>query len=334
MKRIETTKEKFDLNFLFYNVLKTINSTNGLSEKQIEQTILLIEQSINFSAFKKVFQSQIIHNIKNENKKEALLEIISFIISESSFKIFTFAIYILKFKPLLVEYSKMIDFLSLHKNHKDLLTLETDSINKRKPYAFRVNGALVSLTFFELIEKRDNSFFSSYYSNSFITKLFDLFYDLELLGLEANIVFGIIFQESISQSITSTAGSSLEELVELHLSNLGIVSEKRHDSKNSDLEYDHFFELNNKKFGISTKRTLRERYKQFKKTVNSDVDVFIHITSGLDLNEAKAKTITSDEFGCYIFVFPEIYENSIYLKNNPKIFSTSDLTLDIIKELI
>jgi hypothetical protein len=333
MKKIEVSKNKFDLNFLFYTILKTINSTNGLSNSQIEKTILLLEQSNNFEVFKKLFLSQIIIKIKKDDKKETLLEILSLIIDENKFKIFTFAIYILKFKPLLIEYSKIIDFLSLNENSDNFLTLESDSINKRKPYAFRVNGALITLSFFEFIENQDDTIFSSYYSNSFIQKLFILFKELENIGLESNIIFGIVFQESISQSIKSTAGSSLEELVESHLLNLGINSNKKPDSQNRDLEYDHFFEINNKKYGISTKRTLRERYKQFKKTKNSDANIFIHITSGLDLNQSKADTITSDEFGCYIFVFPEIYENNDYLRKNPKIFKTTDLTLNILQSL-
>jgi hypothetical protein len=322
---MKISKEKFDINFLFYTILKTLNSTSGLSNPQIETTLKIIEESQSLSAFKNLFNIRIVDKIRKSDKKDNLLELISQIENEESFKILTFSLQVLKFKPLLIEYSKVIDFFSFYQKDEFQLTLKRDFLSRKEPYAFRVNGALIVLSFFESIEQEDSSIFSSEYSNIFINRLFQNYKELKAKGLEADTIFNIMFQESISQSIKSTAGSGLEELIETHLFNLGLLKiEKKHDSKYPDLEYDHFFELENKKFGISTKRTLRERYKQFKKMPNSDI--FIHVTSGLDLNEKKAKTITSEEFGCYIFVYPEIYEEREDLKENPKVFSTLDLT--------
>ncbi len=256
--------------------------------------------------------------------------------TDNNYKIFAFSLKLLKLKNFLLEYAKLIDYLTYSQNNllsdNALLTLERDTFEKYKPYAFRVNGALITLRFFDLLEHKNSNIFISSYSNYFIDSIFKEYQDLKLVGLKIDSIFGIIFQESISQSIKSTAGKNLEDLVELHLTNIGISDIiKKHDKNHTSLEYDHFFEFNNKKFGISTKRTLRERYKQFKKLANAEAEIFIHITSGLDLNEAKAKIITSEEFGCYIFVFPEIYKNNVYLQNNPKVFSTSQLTLETLQ---
>ncbi len=333
MNKIEISKEKFDSNLLFYTCLKTLNSSHGLSETQINQTLILREQISNINIFKTVVNEKIIDKIKGD-KQESILELFALITNEQELKIFSFALSLIKLKPLLLEYSKIIDFFDINQP-QELLSLKTDSMKKREPYAFRVNGALITISFFELINLQSQTMFSSSYSNNFINRLFDEYKSLSDIGIESNTIFGIIFQESISQSIKSTAGSSLEELVQIHLSNIGIVDvQKRHDKNHNELEYDHFFKIENKAFGVSTKRTLRERYKQFKKLPNSEADIFIHITSGLDLNEAKAEIITNNDFGCYIFVFPEIYNNSNYMKNNKKIFSTTELKLEVLKKLV
>lgn len=328
MNTITISKEKFNINFLFYNFLKILNSNDGLSNSQLDKTFKLINDSIDYIAFLESFRKIIINNIRSESKTIIISELIYTIDSKVKYDLFVFSIYILKFKPLLMEYSKLIEeTISLKDSF--LLSLERDNITKNKPFAFRVNGALISLVFFDLIEKKEKEIFpTSKYTSQFIDHLFKLYSDLKKEGLESNQMFMILLQESISQSIKSTAGSSLEDSVFTLLSNEKIMNiDKKIDCNNHEIEYDHFFTLdNNKKYGVSTKRTLRERYKQFKKINEAEADIFIHITSGLDLNEEKTKTITSDAFGCYIFVFPEIYEKSQYMVNNSKIFSTKELT--------
>jgi hypothetical protein len=47
------------------------------------------------------------------------------------------------------------------------------------------------------------------------------------------------------------------------------------------MEFELFFELDGRTYGIGAKRTLRERYKQFIKTSHtSKIDVMIEITLG------------------------------------------------------
>lgn len=334
MNNIIVDKEKFQINFKFYTFLKILNSNDGLTKLQLKETFTLISDSKNKDTFLTIFKSSIMAKIKSEQKKIILNELLLSIENKVDYKVFVLSIYILIFKPLLMEYSKLIELDSILEG-SHLLSLKRDNYTKNMPYSFRVNGALISLIFFDFIDKRDKSHFpTSDYQDKFLTNLFDQYESLKSLGLEANQMFMIMFQESISQSIRSSAGANLEDLVVRLLLNEGIKDiDKKLDSNNHEVEYDHFFTLEGKKYGISTKRTMRERYKQFKKTKTAEADIFIHITSGLDLNETKATTITSDSFGCYIFVFPEIYEESEYMLQNNKIFSTTLLTKDTLLSL-
>ncbi|NMA32917.1 MAG: hypothetical protein GX944_03240, partial [Alphaproteobacteria bacterium] len=88
----------------------------------------------------------------------------------------------------------------------------------------------------------------------------------------------------------------------------------------------------NKNYGISAKRTLRERYKQFIKTsLTTDIDVSIEITLGLDLNEEKAKTIL--KHGTYLFVADEIYNSREFLQKLNGVYKASDLSEKLLKKL-
>lgn len=97
-------------------------------------------------------------------------------------------------------------------------------------------------------------------------------------------------------------------------------------------EFDFFFNLNGKSYGVGAKRTLRERYKQFIKTSQmSKIDVMIEITLGLDLGEEKARAIRNH--GVYLIVSDEIYKQNKYLQNINGIFSSSQLTLKLLENL-
>lgn len=335
MNNIHIEKSYFNINFTFYNFLKILNSNDGLSSSQINKTYELINDSSDYESFINSFKRIILIKIKSESKIIILNELVFNINSKINYNLFVFAIYLLKFKPILMEYSKLIEETTILQN-VPLLSLERDNFTKNKPFAFRVNGALISLIFFDFIEKKEKEHFpTSEYGDSFIDNLFNIYEILKAEGLEANQIFMILFQESISQSIKSTAGSGLEDYVVTLLSNEKILDvNKKIDSNNHEIEYDHFFTLEGKNYGISTKRTLRERYKQFKKISEAEADVFIHITSGLDLNFEKAKTITSNSFGCYIFVFPEIYVKSQFMIDNDRIFSTLELTKEKLLTLV
>ncbi len=143
----------------------------------------------------------------------------------------------------------------------------------------------------------------------------------------------LIFNESIDQSIKSDSGSNYESRIQSVLDKAGVKNvTKAHDKNDKSTEYDFFFELGNKTYGIGAKRTLRERYKQFIKTsFTSKIDVSIEITLGLDLNEEKAKTITGH--GAYIFVADEVYKTRDFLRKIDKVYSVKDLNLKTLKKL-
>lgn len=133
----------------------------------------------------------------------------------------------------------------------------------------------------------------------------------------------------------SDAGQSYESRVEEKL--LPIVDKLNghsHDSKISSVEYDFTFELNDVKCGISAKRTLRERYKQnFEDVDFLTVDAMFLITLGIDLNEDKLNNILQKN-GQYVIVADEVYEAKEYLKNNPRVLSSKNITKESIKNIL
>ena len=143
----------------------------------------------------------------------------------------------------------------------------------------------------------------------------------------------LMFNESIDQSIKSDSGSNYEDRIFSVLNKIGIINiSKTHDKNDKSTEYDFFFEIDGKTFGIGAKRTLRERYKQFIKTsITSKIDISIEITLGIDLNEEKAKIIASH--GSFIFVSDEIYQIKDFLKANNRVFSVKDLNITTLKKL-
>ena len=93
-----------------------------------------------------------------------------------------------------------------------------------------------------------------------------------------------------------------------------------------DFEYLGLYVKNNKKIGVSVKRTLRERYKQnFEDVDQLDVDYMLLVTLGTDLNEDKMNNILQRD-KIFIIVAAENYESKDYLKNNSRIISSKEIT--------
>jgi hypothetical protein len=145
----------------------------------------------------------------------------------------------------------------------------------------------------------------------------------------------LLFSESINQSITSSAGTSYEDRIKNILIAMGIPNEdieKVHDENDTSTEFDFFFKLNGRNYGIGAKRTLRERYKQFIKTAHmSKLDVMIEITLGTDLRENIANAIR--EHGVYLFVADEVYKTKKYLQEIKGIFPASELSKELLEKL-
>ena len=210
--------------------------------------------------------------------------------------------------------------------------MEYEKISLLKPYKKRVSGALLSLLFFEKIDNSEFNFMSKD-SLNYISDLSKKAKKFKKNGLEPNQIFMLMFSESVNQSIISDSGTNYEERIKSVLTNMGIKNiRKTHDKNDKSTEYDFFFDIDGKTYGIGAKRTLRERYKQFIKTaLTSKIDVSIEITIGLDLNLQKAKTIVAH--GTYIFVSDEIFQTRDFLKNIDKVYSVKDLNLKTLKEL-
>jgi len=333
--KLEINQNKLDINFKFYLFLKELNSTNGLSHKQLNNFLDLI-----FS-YKKNYKNTIqilneeVKKIKKDEKRVNIENLLFQIEDEKDYSVFCFSLKLLKIKKFLLEEAKLVNFSEIiKKKNFHPLSLKYDTISKNTPYYTRVNGALIALLFFKKIEEGDTNFISKL-TEEYIHSLVEDYKKIGKFNIEANQVFMLMFSESVNQSIISSAGSNYEDRIKNILIDLGIKSDeikKLHDKKDSSTEYDLFFKLNNKTYGIGAKRTLRERYKQFIKTSKmTKIDVMIEITLGLDLTETKAKAIRNHNI--YLFVADEIYTSRTFLQKIKGIYPSSKLSIELLKKL-
>lgn len=255
--------------------------------------------------------------------------------TEHDSELFIFSLKLYAIKPLLLQEAKTRDLLDTSKLPTlNPLSLAYDKITLFSPYSTRVSGALLSLIFFDKLESSDTVFISSD-ATEFLKELSKEAIKLKKVGVEPNQIFMLMFSESINQSIISDSGSNYEDRILSVLRAIGIDEDKTtktHDKDDSSTEFDFFFELDGRTFGIGAKRTLRERYKQFIKTAQmTKIDVMIEITLGIDLTEEKVKAIRNHNV--YLFVADEIYAAYEYLQNIDGIYSSKDLTLQVLKKL-
>lgn len=330
IEKLQLSKQKKDINFQFYILLKSITKLKASNVQEIlmiENIGLLKNNPTSLAeSLKKIF-------IKSQEKSEYIKEICDRLSSTEDVELFDFSLKLHQIKGLLLHEAKISDVANIARlSDLDPLSLEYDRISVLKPYGTRVSGALLALLFFEKLDNGEINFMSQN-SCEFIGSLSKAAIRFKKNGLESNQIFMLIFNESINQSIKSDSGSNYESRIESVLDKAGVKNiTKVHDKNDKSTEYDFFFELNNKTYGIGAKRTLRERYKQFIKTsLTSKIDVSIEITIGLDLNEEKAKTITSH--GTYIFVSDEVYQTREFLKKMDRVYSVKDLNLKTLKKL-
>jgi hypothetical protein len=335
MNKLQINKNKFDINLKFYFFLKylvkaKLSESQALNilkiyflNKNIEESITLILTSINKQT--KLAKKQ----------KSILTAILDEVFNIIDLKLFIFSLKLYMIKDLLLQEAKVKNLLDISKlENLDPLSLEYDKITIYSPYSTRVNGALLSLIFFEKIENKETNFIS-HDAEYLIHNLSKLAIELKTNGIEPNQIFMLMFSESINQSIISDSGSNYEDRILSVLTSIGLDEnkiEKTHDKDDSSTEFDFFFELNNKTYGIGAKRTLRERYKQFIKTAQmTQIDVMIEITLGIDLTEEKVKAIR--KHNVYLFVADEIYNSYQYLQDMNGIYSSQDLTLQVLESL-
>lgn len=334
IKKIKIKDRIFDVNLIFYNFLKKITQSK-LTENNINDllSVLYSNPNVSIEILKDLFISRIDETIKRKSMS-SVYELITDITDEN-LKIFTFALKLNLIKGLLLSEAKVTQTLKLRElKGLNQLSLEYDKVSTQVAYATRISGALLSLIFFEKLKRSTNFIADS--TNEFVSDLMEEYREIIKIGVEPNQIFMLLFGESINQSITSSAGASYEDRIKEILISIGIPSQdikKVHDKNDSSTEFDFFFTLNNRTYGIGAKRTLRERYKQFTRTAHmSNLDVMIEITLGTDLRENIANSIR--KHGVYLFVADEIYKANSYLQEIEGIYPASQLSLVVLQKLI
>ena len=326
IEKLKIESEKLDLNLKFYLILKNLVKAK-LAESQIYSLLEKISLGVNWL--------EAIKNIKKIQATEALELLFEQLDFENDLEILVFGLKLYLCKDLLLKEAKISDIANIDKlKILDPLSLGYDKISVQKPYQTRVNGALLALLFFEKLEKSQTNFMSQDAAD-FISGLSEVVIKLKKQGLEPNQIFMLMFSESINQSIISDSGLNYEDRILIVLKKIGIDEKnikKTHDKNDRSTEFDFFFEIDKRSYGIGAKRTLRERYKQFIKTAQmSKIDVMIQITLGLDLNEEKAKIINQN--GVYLFVADEIYESRTFLHKLEGVYSVKNFNIETLKSL-
>lgn len=204
---------------------------------------------------------------------------------------------------------------------KDQLSVQYDATNLCMPYGQRVLG---SLLVFSLTSVDRYSTFILEESNKTVGSIRSKIKHLSKeYSINCNNMLILIVDESINQSIKSTAGASYENRVE-HMVRPLVSNWKghSHDKNINAMEYDFTFTVGKKKVGVSAKRTLRERYKQnHEDPIGLDVDSVIVFTLGTDLNEDKLNNILQKD-NTYVVVADEVYRMHSYLQNNRRVISS------------
>lgn len=331
-----------DINFVFYTLLKRLNSSEvKLSGSKIDRLLAILYAHDDKDAETRValIENSIETNFKGRSAEVILDAVNEFAIRDDFCQLFEFSLQLLVVKPFLLEKAKLAYSTSMaqeaHEHHP--LSIKYDTLSSNKPYFIRVSGSLLSLLLFEKMGAGEKDFLESI-DPKFVKSIQINLHDLSDRGLEANQMFMIMFNEVVNQSIKSTAGGSFEERIKEVLISAGVSKDsikKGHDSTDSSLEYDFVFPYEGKKFGISAKRTLRERYKQFLNTsLEIDVDIMIEITLGTDVTRTRVDSITGT-YGVVLLVADEVYEHPSYgyLRDNKNVFKTSELDQGLLGRL-
>ncbi|MGI6589204.1 MAG: hypothetical protein ACOX1V_00905 [Candidatus Iainarchaeum sp.] len=333
--------ENLSLNVEFYTLMKRIFSSDFNLIKIKDPLLDCFRKNSNKSLIenKDLFLQCLESNLSNSKKAEKIEEytrLANLWESKNSIDLFRLALLLNSVKIGISE--KVKNTLSKKSYFGDKLSLVYDSQSCNSAYEARILTSILSKT---ILLNLQNQKLPNYIKidNNRKKELFQL---VKKYSKKVDIFscFLPIMIESVNQSIISNAGGSYEDRVLEKLISIGIPKSDIVQYKHSEvgsIEHDFIFKYKNKKWGISSKRTLRERYKQYVNLLeNNETDFMFAITLGTDLTPSKAKTIVS--FGVKIFVAPEIYKNNKDLQKIKGLYSTTQLTkktLDkLIKELI
>ncbi len=293
---MKITYSDYKNNLLFYTILKALVQCKLSNGKIITLKQLISEnKDMESTALISFLSDKVVKNtVKTYENYINMLNLCTPDNHEMWKDLMILALELLMIKPLLLEESKL--YANRRYEHdisaiKDKLSLQYDIINLEKPYGQRVINALLVYTI--TYQDRENEFFLEETEAS-VKQISDLIeYNKNKYGICTDNIFMIIMDESTNQSIISLAGGSYEERVENAI--YKITEDVRNHVKDRNIpsvEYDYVFTLNGKKYGVSAKRTLRERYKQnFEDVDTLSVDGVFVITLGIDVNPEKLTNI-------------------------------------------
>ena len=329
-------KETYDNNLLFYTILKTLVQCKLTEQKMIsfQSLIYKTNQTLNSNAVKlkaSLLSSEQVIKIDGTTRSsyDNLINLLDVDKAQMWLDMVDISIELLLFKGLILQESKAYTIARQQEVEKEIidhLSIEYDASNLCLPYGQRV---LSSLLVFALTDASRKSEFLLESSNQRVKQIYSKINNLsDNYSINCNNMLILIVDESINQSIKSTAGASYEDRVEYMVKPLPSVSDwegHSHDENIKAMEYDFTFILNSKKVGISAKRTLRERYKQNHEDVeNLNVDYIFVFTLGTDLNEDKLNSLLQKS-GTYVVVSKEIYDSKEYLRKNQNVISSESI---------
>lgn len=333
-QKINIDSKTYNNNLNFYSMLKLLIQCH-LSEKQL----IFIQKTVNDNLIsiqkdKTLMKTLIIDTnaiVKPDTEKYSSLNYFLNTIDTIDTKMWCdfidICVDLLLVKDLILQESKVYaanEYKKELKDIQDLLSVDYDMSSIHLPYGQRVISSLLLYAFTDINRKND------FILNSSETSVKNFSYKVKKLTnnykLNVNNMFHIIMDESMNQSIKSDAGSSYESRV---AQTIAPIVDKlfghSHDSKIPSVEYDNTFIYNNKLCGVSSKRTLRERYKQnFEDVDLLDVEYMFLITLGNDLNEDKLNNIMQKK-GIYIIVSQEEYDSRKFLNSNERVISSKNI---------
>ena len=203
IKKLQIGKGKLDINLKFYFLLKQLVKAK-LSEKQafnFLEIYTLFKDSKTDLCNEKFLD--LIQQIKGQDKQNILYTIIETLENEIDLDLFMFSLKLYLIKDLLLQEAKLTDVIGISDLEKlDPLSLKYDKVSVYRPYATRVNGALLALLFFSQIEAGKTNFMSDD-THRFIKKISEFAVKLKKNGVEPNQIFMLMFSESVNQSIIS-----------------------------------------------------------------------------------------------------------------------------------
>lgn len=336
-------EETYENNLFFYTLLKTLVKCKLSENKMIllqstidKNRMLFANNCDGLEAF--LLESESIIRYATASRDE-YINLIGYLNSATYDKwcdMIDVGIELLLFKDLIIQEAKAYTNIRQQETERritDHLCVEYDASTLCLPYGQRV---LSSLLVYTLTSIDRNKEFILEASGAKVKEISAKIRGLaEKYKINSNSMLILIVDESINQSIKSTAGSSYESRVEYMMHPLVEDWHGHSHDKNVDaMEYDFTFSLNGKRAGISAKRTLRERYKQNHEDVSLlTVDYLFVFTLGTDLNADKVNSLLQKN-GSYIVVAEEVYKSKNYLQENPRIISSRDLSTSTLSRIM